>query len=654
MKNGASLKTKTQAKILSRPNILWLTYEDTSPQFVSCYGMTPVVTTPNIDQLAKEGVLFNNAYATAPVCSASRSAIMTGVCNESTGLGHHRSRYKLPKDLIKGFPYYLKQDEYYTTNNSKTDYNVYDNKEFIDEAWSESSTHAHWRDRSSKEQAFFSVFNYDHSHQSRTMTQPWNWYQDKVLNQLDPKEIIQEEDVKVPPFYKDNAEMKHHLSRTYNSLKLCDREIGKRIQELKDDGLYEDTIIFCFADHGEGIPRGKFNSIGFGYRSSFVIRVPEKYQHLSPWESGLITDELVSFEDLAPTMLSLTGQNLPEYLTGRAIMGNKQKPAPKYIHAARTRIDDSPDLCRSIIDERYVYTRNYMPHFPLLKYQKYGDVGGFQRAIRRDHKNNQLNEVQSEMLNATRPKEYLFDIKNDPWETKNLATLPEFKDILIKFRNTSAAHIIESQDVMFLPESYMNTEAKDNIPYLSKGDYSYNPLSEILKVASWVGSEDKLKEQLKALDADHSCVRYWASIGLFANRNILKDHIEEVGIKLIGQEDFVKAELLAALYLHSNNKEYFIEIEAILNSDDLILAHQMLEKLIYLGERAVDFLDVVRELQKKVYACKLKPLPFYYFPIQQASDIFLSLYGNEALAYKNSIEISSEEEISALVRHPSY
>lgn len=170
-----------------RPNILWITMEDTSPQYIGAYG-NPDADTPNIDQLAEDGVRFTNAFSTNTVCSPSRSTIITGSRTYKMGTGNHRSNYPVP-DYIKGFPYYLQQQGYYTSNNSKTDYNVEDMKAFIREAWDESSDTAGWWNRK-EDQPFFSVFNFATSHQSRTMTWPYQQYVKNVLNNIPESERI--------------------------------------------------------------------------------------------------------------------------------------------------------------------------------------------------------------------------------------------------------------------------------------------------------------------------------------------------------------------------------------------------------------------------------------------------------------------------------
>jgi len=331
-----------------KPNILWITIEDTSPQFIGCYG-NGNERTPVIDKLAEEGVRFTNAFSTGTVCSPSRSAIITGVHTFKMGTGNHRSNYPIP-DFIKGFPYYLQQQGYYVSNNSKTDYNVGNVKAFIREAWNESSKKAGWWNRQPG-QPFFAVFNFMESHQSRTMTKSYDWYLENVLEQLPENERIAEDAFEMPPFYKDTPEMRKHFARVYNSLKLTDNRIGELLDRLDRDHLRDSTIIFFFADHGEGIPRGKTNGINLGYRVPFVVWFPEMYKHLSPWgTSGVVTDELINFKDLAPTLIELAGGEIPEHMVGCALLSENRTKADEYIELSADRSDNGPDLLRSITD----------------------------------------------------------------------------------------------------------------------------------------------------------------------------------------------------------------------------------------------------------------------------------------------------------------
>lgn len=616
-----------------RPNILWLTYEDTSPQFVSCYGQTPVATTPRMDALAAAGVRFDNAYATAPVCSASRSALITGICNEATGLGHHRSKYPIPRGTIRGFPWYLQQAGYCTTNNEKTDYNITDEPDFIAETWHESSATAHWRNRD-EGQPFFSVFNYADSHQSRTMTMPWGWYEEHVLGQLAPEEIISPDAIAMPPIYRDSEEMRRHVSRVYNSLRLCDRRIGERLDELAADRLLEETIIFCFADHGEGIPRGKCNAIGFGYRASFVAWIPEAYRHLSPWGTGVVTDELVSFEDLAPTVLSLAGVEVPAAMTGRALMGAQRRPPPKTIFAARNRIDDTPDLCRSAIDGRFVYTRNYFPHLPVVKYQKYSDVGDILRAIRRDHAAGLLEPAQAELVEPTRPREYLYDLAADPWEIRNLAAEDAYQADLERLRQATVDHLHAVHDVMFLPESSMVDCAAGSTPYEKRADKAYNPLAALHAAAELVGDPDALPRQITLLDHEDEGVRYWAAVGIYAARHRLGEQTEAVQARLQQEEAaVVQVELAAALVSACQDEAAQRLLASHIESANVLIAHQAISKVLYMPDVAARFSTPIR----RAHARLGEEVGAASFPAQQAAEMYLFLYEGHELYYKSDL-----------------
>src|SRR5690606_21580167 len=272
-----------------KPNILWITIEDTSPQFVGSYG-NKSASTPVMDQLARKGVRFTDAFSTGTVCSPSRFTIITGVRTYAAGTGHHRSQFPVP-DFVKGFPFYLQKEGYYVTNNSKTDYNLQNEKAFIEETWHENSNQAGWWNRKPG-QPLFAIFNFNDSHQSRTMTHAYSWYEEEVLGNLPTSEQIGENDFEMPPFYRDSPEMRKQVARVYNSLKLTDNKIGQLLDRLKQDGLMDDTIIFFFGDHGEGIPRGKTNGINLGYRVPFVVWFPPKYKHLSPWGTGTVSQEL--------------------------------------------------------------------------------------------------------------------------------------------------------------------------------------------------------------------------------------------------------------------------------------------------------------------------------------------------------------------------
>ena len=203
------------------------------------------------------------------------------------------------------------------------------------------------------------------------------------------------------PFSGTRRKCGGHLSRVHNSINLTDLEIGQLLDRLKSDGLAEDTIVFCFADHGEGIPKGKSSAVGLGFQVPFFVYFPPKYEHLSPWPIGRPTDELISSsEDVAPTILSLAGLEIPKYTTGRPLLGSARRPPRPFVWGARNRIDESPDVSRCVTDGTFFYTRVFMPQLPLVKYQKYADVSDILREIRSDGQASLLNPTQAEVVEA--------------------------------------------------------------------------------------------------------------------------------------------------------------------------------------------------------------------------------------------------------------
>lgn len=503
----------THAVAQQRPNILWITIEDTSPRFIGCYG-NQAANTPTIDRLASEGVRFTNAFSTSTVCSPSRTSLITGVPTWKAGTGNHRSKYPIP-DFIKGFPYYLQQAGYYTANNSKTDYNVANEKAFIQEAWNESSNHAGWWNRAHG-QPFFAVFNYNDSHQSRTMTWPYARYEEEVWNKLDDSERVTDETIDVPPIYRDSPEIRKQLARIYNSLKLTDNKISTLLQRLHDENLADSTIIFFFADHGEGIPRGKTNGIAFGYRVPFVIWFPPMYRHLSPWGTNAVSNELVSFEDLAPTLISLCGSEIPAYMEGRALLGPHRDAPPPYLVLSSDRSDNGTDLVRTITDGRYLYSRNYMAYMPELLYINYMEIGEIKQEMRRDLAAGALSPFQ-EGLFTPRSAEYLFDTAHDPWEMNNLAEDEHHRERVQTMRHAMGSRILRGRDVLFLPEYELALHADcGKPPYQFRTDQQQYPLDAILQAAELSGRRgaDVANQQVSLLTDTNGVVRYWAALGL--------------------------------------------------------------------------------------------------------------------------------------------
>lgn len=564
-----------------KPNILWITMEDTSPHFIGCYG-NKEASTPVIDKLASEGVRFTNSFSTGTVCSASRSAIITGVHTFKMGTGHHRSNYSIPA-FIKGFPYFLKQEGYYVSNNSKTDYNVANMRDFVKEAWNESSATATWKKRQSG-QAFFSVFNFTESHQSRTMSQSYDWYVENVFDHIPADQRIADEAFDMPPFYNDTPEMRKHFARVYNSIKLADIRIGHLLEELEKDNLRDSTIIFLYADHGEGIPRGKTNGINLGYRVPFVVWFPEMYKHLSPWgKAGIVTDELIDFKDLAPTILSLAGAEIPEHMVGRVLIGEDRSPMADHLVLSADRADNGPDLVRSITDGRFMYSHNYLPYIPTMRSIRYIEIGEITQEMRSDLTKGNLDPLQKSLFDV-RPTEYLYDIENDLWETNNLANHPDYKEVLEKMRQQLDESIVNNRDVHFVPEYEIALISEKSNAYEFRLTDDNYPIKEVYAAAALSGkrSAEVTKKQIELLQADNRFVRYWAILGLCSQQLIdLAPYSAEITKAMA--DDYppvaVLASSLACQYF--NDKQAEEQMIAYCKSDHNELAHLAINQLLY-------------------------------------------------------------------------
>lgn len=497
-----------------QPNILWITIEDTSPQFIGAYGNSDA-NTPNIDRLAQEGIRFTNSFSTGTLCSPSRSTIITGVRTYELGTGNHRSQIPIPGS-IKGFPYFLRQAGYYTSNNSKTDYNIANEAAFNKEAWNANSVQAGWWGRKPG-QPFFSVFNYLESHQSRTMVWPHDQYISEILSQLGPGEIVDDQGFTMPPFYRDSAAMRRSFARVYNALSLVDKRIGELLERLRTDNLLDSTIIFFFADHGEAMPRGKTNGIGLGHRVPFIIWFPAQYQPLSPWGPiPAVTNELISFEDLAPTVLSLAGVPRPSHLKGRPFLGTGRTAPKSVLFLSSDRADSGIDFVRSATDGRYLYSRNFMPFMPELRHTLDSvENSDIMKLIRADFASGLLTPVQARPLQA-RPAEFLFDLSNDPWELNNLAYSSSHSAVVTRLREAVHSNLVSSRDVLLLPEYELGQISRLGPPYEYRLDNAKFPINAIQAAAKLSGrrSAQNTKQQIGWLTNGNKIVRYWAATGL--------------------------------------------------------------------------------------------------------------------------------------------
>ncbi len=564
-----------------RPNILWITCEDISPN-LGCYGDS-FARTPTLDRMAREGVRYSQAYATAGVCAVARSSIITGVWPSTLGSQHMRCTTRLPGE-IKCFTQYLRKAGYYCTNNSKKDYNF---REPAD-TWDESSGKAHWRNRKPG-QPFFAVFNFTGTHESRCRRKP------KDPERYPPSKTP------IPPFHPDTVEVRENWANYYENIEAMDKWAAGHLKQLEDAGVSENTIVFFYSDHGAGMPGIKKWCWGPGLHVPLIVRFPEKYTQLSPDKPGNPTDRLVSFLDFAPSVLSLTGLDIPDYIQGKAFLGPKAAAARRYVHAVRDRMAERYDLIRVVRDDRFHYQRNFMPHLTWSQFTSYTEMMPTMQVWRRLAEKGKLNDTQARYFAPTKPLEELYDIKADPWQINNLAGKPEFKAELERLRAEQLLWARETRDLGLLPEFEMQVRSERDTPYELAFDAKRHP-QQRLRVAADLASamEPENAARLAQLlsDAD-SAVRWWSAVGLVALGKDAREAAPALAKALNDPSPIVRIAAAEALASLGKDEKALPVLTEALKHESPCVRLQAINVLDRMGGLAKDACDAMRAAKMK-------------------------------------------------------
>jgi len=530
-----------------RPNVLWLTTEDMSPN-LGCYGDAEALT-PRLDAFAKESVRYDRAFSTAPVCSPSRSCLITGMYATSLGTQRLRSVFPVPADVVP-FTVPLREAGYYCTNNVKTDYNLRDEPDFIRRAWDESSQTAHWRN-GARGQPFFAVFNCMTTHQSRTSAWSEEEFEKEVGSKLSMGERHDAAHIVPPPFYPDTAESYKAWARYHDCITRMDTQVGELLDQLQADGLAEDTIVFFYADHGMGMPRGKRCLQDSGLRVPLLVRFPQKWAHLAPGPAGSVSDRLVSFVDFAPSVLSLCGlKGLPQF-QGTAFLGADAGRAREYVYGARDRVDEAFDLSRSVRDGRWLYIRNFMPHLSWMQPEGYSDQSAFRRDLKRLSAEGKLEGGAAMYAAARRPLEELYDTETDSAQLHNLADDSSHGERLTQMRGELRRWQSETCDAGLLtePDMWSRLKAGETPRSVAQDEMRY-PLQRLIEAADGVGRDDAAARQRAWLGDADAGVRYWAAVGLRARVRLADEDRSALRVALQDVSPVVRIEAAAALASH--------------------------------------------------------------------------------------------------------
>jgi|TARA_B110000444_G_scaffold125981_1_gene118391 arylsulfatase A-like enzyme len=401
----------------NQPNIVWLVAEDQSQYFFPFYG-DKSVNLPNISFLLENGIVYDNMNSPYPVCAPARSGIITGMYPSSIGTGNMRAHSD--NRIVRGkteasleIPYYssklaesitpftqiLIEEGYYCTNNSKRDYNF----NLRDEAWDDSSNNASWEKRE-EGQPFFSIFNFNITHESEI------WKRDKEKLKVDPNNLT------VPPVFPDDSISRHALAVNYSNLVEMDKQMGLIIKNLKDQGLYDNTYIFFYSDHGGPFPRHKRAIYETGSKVPLIVKFPTNIKVKEKRNS-----DMLSFIDFAPTILSLAGIDIPKIYQGKAFLGNKEsKKKRKYLFTASDRFDEHPDRIRAVKSKRFKYIRNYNINKPHALPIGYRNQMPLMKHLNKLNDSNMLSPEQKLWFQVPKNLEEFYDLENDPFELNNL------------------------------------------------------------------------------------------------------------------------------------------------------------------------------------------------------------------------------------------
>ena len=441
--------TGNQSWAEKRPNILWFVVDDMSANF-SCYGEN-AIETPHVDKLAQEGLLFTKAYATSPVCSTFRTALITGRYQNSIGAHHHRSgrgknRIQLP-DGVRPIPETFQEAGYFTCIGSglknfdfrslptktgrrgKTDYNFdWDTEIYDSHDWSKRNDN----------QPFFMQVQLHGGKIRGAAEKHYEILEKRMVSQFGlqptPHDLI-----KLPPYYPNDSVLLRDWANYLDTVRITDWHVGQVIERLKNEGILENTVILFFTDHGISHARGKQFLYDEGTHIPLVVKGPGI-------PTGLKRQDLVEHIDIAAFSLAIAGIQIPQKMEGQNILSPQYTPK-KFIFAARDRCGEAADQIRSVRSEKFLYIKNFFPERPHLMPSNYKDTKLIIKRLRQLHGEDKLNSLSKRLLfSPTRPKEELYLYQEDKWQATNLVDQSEYKEMLNNHRDQLDQWILRTKD----------------------------------------------------------------------------------------------------------------------------------------------------------------------------------------------------------------
>lgn len=531
---GLTLALGVRAAEMERPNILWLTSEDNSAEWLGCYG-NPLAKTPNIDRLADEGFRYTHAFANIPVCSPTRGSWITGIHALSLGIQPMRSRNEIPHDRIPYYPDLLRVRGYFTGNSTKTDYNIGGRAD--GDCWDHQGK-VKWEELP-KRQPFFQVVNTTASHESRAHGSVEN-------TRCDPDVVV------LAKYHPDIPDIRKNYAKYYDAVENMDKDIGASLAQLEALGLADNTIVIYNSDHGGVMPRSKRFLFNNSIHIPLIVRIPEKYKHLWPAaKPGMTVDRLVSFIDMPKTWMSLTGAKIRAHMQGTIFLGPAAEPENEFSFGFSERQGDAVDASRSVRGKRYYYIKRYMPYVPWGQHASYTWRMKATQAWEAHHEAGLTDEITGRFFRPKPHSEELYDTQTDPDCIHNLIDDPKHAERIARMRQALRAWQEEIHDSGLLPEEERAKRAADNgltIYDLVRDPQLYD-LPAYLDAADLAiaNNPQNLPHLDRLLNDDDAGLRYWGVIGCLILRDKAAALTDE--IRKMADDESHEVRAMAAYHL---------------------------------------------------------------------------------------------------------
>ncbi|RZS96535.1 sulfatase-like hydrolase/transferase [Cecembia calidifontis] len=573
-------------KPIAKPNIVWFVSEDNAP-YLGVYG-NPYVHTPNLDKFAASSVLYENAFSNAPVCAPSRSGIITGVLPVSMGTQHMRSEVKID-DQIRFFTSLLQENGYYTTLRRKRDYNIVrDDLSWDDDDWWDKEDALNGR---KENQPFFLFYNTFMTHEDKLHgPQKIEEYFQATFSRLGKRavdslrqtiHVIDPDKISVPEYLPDIPEVRKDLAHYYQCMEMMDLEFKLFLDYLKSIGELENTIVIYASDHGGVMGRSKRFAFETGLKVPLMIRFPEKYQHMAPYPSGSRVSDLVTFLDLTPSILSMAGVPVPEFMQGSPLFVKENQEPNEFVFGFRDRMDEAYDQVRIVRNKKYRYIQSYMPQRIYGQHIDYLWKAPHVPAWENLNAEGLTDNITGQFWKP-KPSESLYDVENDPFETKNLASDPRYASVVEEMRYLTMEYLKSIGDLGFVPEGILweNYQQKGLI---YQKQFSKEILDRLIEMA-FQAVNNPSQELAKQLSFDENpAFRFWGAMAYLQNGEMTPEIYKDLMELSKDERGDVRVMAAESLYLLGKESDASVILEKEFSSENPFVIIRALGVLISLN-----------------------------------------------------------------------